>query len=474
MSRGNAGIWLRKISGAIAMDRRRRSKLLLLMQVGLNVAGFALLFLIIWFIFYRYNLQTAFLYKKGTAILIFIYSALYFILCQIYGGHNVGHLRLSEIIYSQFISMLFVNVITWLQICLIDRAVVAASPMVILSVADTAFIFIWSFLCNRSFQKYNSAKKMVVVYGGNEPSALISKMKCYEYKFKIVSMVKVESSFKELLPKLSRRYGLVLSGVEPSIAKEITRYCFENSMPLYVIPDAADIIMKGSSTINLLDTPLFLCESGEMSLLNEILKRAFDLAAAAVACVIFSPIMLLTAAAIKLGDGGPVLFKQKRLTTLEKEFYVYKFRSMVVDAEGDGKARLALENDDRITPVGKFIRRVRIDELPQIFNILMGDMSIVGPRPERPEIASEYEKTIPEFGYRLKVKAGLTGYAQVLGRYNTTPYDKLMWDLMYIENYSFYLDLKIIMMTIKILFMPESTAGFESGDESNSFAGKQM
>ena len=140
-------------------------------------------------------------------------------------------------------------------------------------------------------------------------------------------------------------------------------------------------------------------------------------------------------------------------------FKVYKFRSMRTDAESDGVARLAGENDDRITPVGKVIRKVRIDELPQILNVLKGDMSIVGPRPERPELAAENEKIMPEFSYRLKVKAGLTGYAQVLGKYNTTPYDKLRLDLMYIEQYSFLLDLKLILMTIKILFVPESTEG---------------
>ena len=154
-----------------------------------------------------------------------------------------------------------------------------------------------------------------------------------------------------------------------------------------------------------------------------------------------------------------MFYTQERLTKDGRIFKVYKFRSMRTDAESAGVARLAGENDDRITPVGKIIRKVRIDELPQILNILKGDMSIVGPRPERPELAAENEKEMPEFRYRLKVKAGLTGYAQVLGKYNTTPYDKLRLDLMYIEQYSFLLDLKLILMTIKILFISESTEG---------------
>ena len=169
--------------------------------------------------------------------------------------------------------------------------------------------------------------------------------------------------------------------------------------------------------------------------------------------------MLVTAIAIKAYDGGPVLYSQKRLTTGGRVFKVYKFRSMIVDAEKKSGATLAKKNDSRITPIGKFIRKVRIDELPQLINILKGDMSFVGPRPERPEIAQKYEKTMSEFKYRLKVKAGLTGYAQVMGKYNTTPYDKLKLDLMYIEHQSLMLDLRIFFMTVKTCFIPEATEG---------------
>ena len=167
--------------------------------------------------------------------------------------------------------------------------------------------------------------------------------------------------------------------------------------------------------------------------------------------------MLIVALAVKLCDGGDIIYRQKRLTIDNREFYIYKFRSMIADAEKSGVPQLAKDYDNRITPVGRVIRSCRIDELPQLFNILKGDMSIVGPRPERPELAKEYEKTIPEFGYRLKVKAGLTGYAQVIGTYDTTPYDKLKMDLMYIENYSFRLDLQLMLMTLKTMFFPNKT-----------------
>ena len=176
--------------------------------------------------------------------------------------------------------------------------------------------------------------------------------------------------------------------------------------------------------------------------------------------------MILIALAIKLYDGGPVFYKQPRLTKDKQIFMILKFRSMKMDSEVKG-AQLAKKEDDRITPVGKLIRRIHFDELPQIFNILKGDMSLVGPRPERPEIAALYSERIPEFDYRLKVKAGLTGYAQVYGKYNTTPYDKLKLDLFYIENYSFFLDLKLLLMTVKIFFQKEVSEGVDD-DQINA------
>ncbi len=171
--------------------------------------------------------------------------------------------------------------------------------------------------------------------------------------------------------------------------------------------------------------------------------------------------MLLTAIAVKACDGGPVLYKQIRCTRGARKFTIYKFRSMRIDAEKDGVARLASKGDSRITPVGKFIRKVRLDELPQLFNILKGDMSFIGPRPERPEIIEQYLEIMPEFAYRMKVKAGLAGFAQVYGKYNTTPYDKLKLDLIYIEKYSIMLDLKLMLLTLKVLFWPDSTEGVE-------------
>ncbi len=217
--------------------------------------------------------------------------------------------------------------------------------------------------------------------------------------------------------------------------------------------------------MNLFDSPLLLSRNEGMTIEQLFIKRLVDIVGALIGIVIASPLFLIISVLISLTDKGPIFFKQARLTRDDKVFYIYKFRTMIQEAEKDGVARLAEEGDSRILPIGHFLRRTRLDELPQLFNILRGEMSLVGPRPERPELVEEILKDIPEFTYRTKVKAGLTGYAQIYGKYNTTAYDKLKLDLTYIRNYSFLLDLKLIFMTPKIMFMKEATEGVQSNIE---------
>ena len=445
-------------------DLRRKNKFKIVLDIFINVLGLALLFTVIWFLFYRYNLSAGFLYKKGTFALILIYSVLYFLFASLYGGHNLEYYRTTEIIYSQCLSMLIVNVITWVQICLIDRRFVAVLPIIILTVLDVAFIAVWSVICVRRFRKRSVPRELTLLYSGKLPYELEAKLKHYQYKFKVKNHVDVSCGFDKVVEQLDVHDGVMLADIDPVLKEQIINHCFERKMPICLVPSAAEIVLRSAYTISLLDTPVLICRKGELSLLEEFIKRCFDIVVSGCALVVLSPVMLAIAIAIKLYDRGPVFYKQTRLTIHGATFELIKFRSMIVDAEKDGVARLAKANDSRITPLGAILRRFRLDELPQLINIIKGEMSIVGPRAERPEIAAQYEKEIPEFAYRLKVKAGLTGYAQVLGRYNTTPYDKLMWDLMYIESYSVLMDLKIIMMTIKILFMPESTAGVGEND----------
>ena len=269
-------------------------------------------------------------------------------------------------------------------------------------------------------------------------------------------MINISEGYDAVIERISHYEAIVIGDIPSVYRNKFLKYCYANSIRCYSIPKISDIMIKSSTTINLFDTELMLFRNRGLTAEQSLLKRATDIVFSCIILVVFSPILLLVAVLIKLYDGGPVFYKQERLTYNHKVFMIYKFRSMRVDSEKTG-AQLAKKNDDRITPVGHVIRSLHIDELPQLFNILKGDMAFVGPRPERPEIAELYKKSIPEFDFRLKMKAGLTGYAQVFGKYSTTPYDKLKLDLTYIETYSLKLDLKLLMLTFKILFQKENT-----------------
>ena len=289
------------------------------------------------------------------------------------------------------------------------------------------------------------------------------KINTREDKYNICATVDIRKGMDYVFAQIQKYEAVIIGDIESGDRNHIMKYCFENGIRAYMLPKISDIILRGSDDIHLFDTPLLLARNNGFSFEQKVMKRITDIVFSIILIVLTSPIMLVTAICIKLYDGGSPIHQQTRLTMGGKEFDVYKFRSMVMDAEKDGIARLAAEGDVRVTPIGKIIRRTRIDELPQLFNILKGDMSLVGPRPERPQIAAEYREYMPEFDYRLKVKGGLTGFAQIYGKYNTTPYDKLKLDLMYIENYSLRLDFKLILMTIKVVFMKESTEGVAAG-----------
>ncbi len=181
-------------------------------------------------------------------------------------------------------------------------------------------------------------------------------------------------------------------------------------------------------------------------------KRLFDLFLSVVGCVILSPLMLVAALGVRLESKGPVIFKQERLGLHGKTFVSYKFRSMRIDAENGGPA-WARKNDTRVTRFGRFLRKYHIDELPQLINILRGDMSFIGPRPERAYFYSQFERDIPDFGDRLAVKPGLTGWAQVNGGYDISPSEKFRYDKEYIRRFSFRMDVRILFRTVTVVLL---------------------
>ena len=401
-------------------------------------------------------------FVNGKYLLTLVYVFLNLILFSYCDGFKYGHIKLIDVTISQWISMFILNFVTYFQLCLIANHMMTPVPMLMLTVIDLVVTFGLSYVFTAIYHRYCIPKRMILIYGKDDEPSLKQKMETRSDKYQINRMMSCyEYSFDEIKEAIREYDAVVLHDVDANIRNDLLNFCYGNSIRTYSVPNLTDVIYSGSEDIMLFDTPLKLVRGRGLTPAQRFAKRAMDLTLCLIAMIPSSLIMLIIAIAIKLEDGGSVFYRQKRITKDGKPFDILKFRSMIENAEADGKPHPATDNDDRITKVGKIIRALRVDELPQLINIIKGEMSIVGPRPERVEHCVMYGAEIPEFEFRNKVKGGLTGYAQVYGKYNTTAMDKLKLDLMYIENYSLALDLRIILMTIRIMFKKESTEGFE-------------
>ena len=420
------------------------------------------LFWYTWLFQYSSDIELPF-FNRGNTLLVIVYAVMLVAFTILYGGYKVGYLSGANVTYSQLLALLFVNGLMYFQISLIGRGLADPAPMFVLTVVEVIVTLLWVHLAAKVYYSLYAPKRLAAVTGGDSGQHLINKMNARKDKYEICAVVSAEKDLAEIVESVRLYDGVVVSDVKGEKRNDILKFCFEHSIPAYLAPKISDILLRGAVRVHLFDTPLLLCANSGFTTEQQFLKRTVDVTVAAFALTVLWPLMAAVAVGIKLYDGGPILYRQDRLTQGGKVSTLYKFRSMVVNAEKDGIARMAAQNDARVTPIGRFIRKVRIDELPQLFNVVAGDMSLVGPRPERPEIAAQYAQAMPEFSFRTKVKAGITGYAQVLGRYNSTPYDKLKLDLLYIENYSLLMDLKLMLLTLKILLMPESTEGVADG-----------
>ena len=447
------------------MNQREQFKRIIKFMSSLTVIAMQMsLYWIVWLYHYNSNIELPF-FRKGNWLMVALYGVLLFFFVHIYGGLKVGYLRKGEIIYSQILGLFCVNAITYIQICLLDRHFVNAGPLFIITVLQMAVIVLWASFFQWIYSKMFPPRKMILIYGERPAFGLMNKIRTRDDKYNICETVNVKKGMEYVASRIQDYDSVIIGDIPCQARNHILKYCFEHSIRTYILPKISDIMLRGADDINLFDSPLLLARNQGFTFEQKVMKRTMDIVLSLIGIVLSSPLMLLTALAILIQDGAPVIHKQTRLTMGGKEFCVYKFRSMKVDSEKTG-AQLAKKDDDRITPVGHVIRALHIDELPQLFNILKGDMAFVGPRPERPEIAELYKKSIPEFNFRLKMKAGLTGYAQVFGKYSTTPYDKLKLDLTYIENYTFALDLMIIIQTVKILFQKENSEGVDGGQKT--------
>lgn len=413
----------------------------------------------VWINFYNPYLPTPF-YKLGNYFLFALLLLIYVSFVKVYGGFMVGTATVPDLIFSQIIAICFLEGISYIVFSLLSYRLVSIWPFILIILAFSSFAAIWVIVIDFIYFKLHAPKKTIVVFNNVDSYLSLKGIRSMDKRFRVIRTVNSEkTTLEELFDYMKNLDAVFLCGVPSDYRNEVVKHCIATGKVAYVKPKISDTIIRGGRTIQLMNIPVYRCKRSDASLIYTFIKRVGDIVISAVGLVVLSPVILITAICIKAEDGGPVFYKQKRLTLNGKEFDVIKFRSMRVDAEKDGKARLAAEDDDRITKVGKIIRKCRIDEIPQILNILSGSMSIVGPRPERPEIMEEYKDSLPEFALRLQVKAGLTGYAQVYGKYNTPPYDKVQMDLMYVANQSLFEDFRLILMTIKIMLTPSSTEG---------------
>ncbi len=435
-------------------------------ECALEVLLLCVLYYYVWKIGYQKASFPDF-FANGEYVLSGIYGVLLILLFNNLDGFLYDQKKYTDLLIGQLLALFIVNFVTYFQLCLIANQMISPLPMLTLLVFECLLACFVLFVYKKIYYRFFAPHNMLLVYGTDNAVALKIKMDTRKDKYNIKKLISTTEGYEAICNKIRNFDAVILNDLQPQIRNDLLKFCFEQGIRTYVAPKISDIMIRGGKVVNLFDTPLLCISMNGMTLAQKICKRALDILLSSLALLIASPVLLIVALAIKLEDGGPVFYRQKRLTINDKEFEILKLRSMIPNAEKQtGAVWSAGESDPRITKVGRFVRATRLDELPQLINILKGDMSVVGPRPERRVFVDQFCKEMPEFAYRTRVKGGLTGYAQVYGKYNTTPYDKLRFDLMYIENYSLLMDIKLIILTVKIIFLKESTEGVEVTEQN--------
>lgn len=429
-------------------------------KIAFNLANILLCEIIFLFTLMSGYTNYFFYYSNGYVVFFILYLALFIIVGRLFDAFQIGDTTTTDLFLSHSLALLVVNFFMYIILCLITLRIIPILPIVLMQIVEMALMAIVLLMENRYFRRIVPPIRLVAIYG-EEHHGLIGKLNnIRDLSMSVVKTIDLKKlDYSKIDKILTDVDGIVTLDVHHENKKKLFKICYDKKLLVYDVPSITDMLLASSNILHIVDTPLLKINKFGPGQLERIIKRMIDIIGSLILIILTSPIMLFTAIAIKLEDGGDVLYKQVRLTENEKRFKIYKFRSMIMNAEKKTGAVLAKQNDNRITKVGNFIRKTRFDELPQLINILNGDMSFVGPRPERPEIFEEICKTMPEFKYRLVVKAGLTGYAQIYGKYNTSLRDKLLLDLYYIENYSIIDDIKLLLLTLKIVFNKESTEG---------------
>ena len=425
----------------------------------LEVVLLALTYYVVWRNSYPSYLFHDFQHR-GKFVLMGLYALILLLVMRMSEGFKYGYYKLTDVLISQWVALVIVNFITYWQMSLIANGMIAVKPFVWMTLIEIVIASVCCVLFNFVYEWLHDQKSILMIYGTENALQLAGKTNARLSGYRVDGTIYVEENMGTIFDMMAGYDAVLINDVPPRRRNKILKYCYNNNKEVYIVPKISDIVIRGAEDFTLLDTPIITIKHDGLTMGQRIVKRTFDIILCIIALIPASIIILIAAIAIKIEDGGPVFFVQRRVTRDGEVFGLLKLRSMIVGADKHG-VNPTVEHDARITKVGHIIRPTRIDELPQLFNILSGKMSIVGPRPERVEHVRQYSEAIPEFVFREKVKAGLTGYAQIYGRYNTTAYDKIRLDLTYIQNYSFILDIKLVIRTLRVLFQKESTEGFD-------------
>ena len=428
-------------------------------EVILLLAVYTLLYAYLWNTLYENSIRIPF-FRRGNIAMIFAYPLMLMVFGKIFGIYNGAVARRVDMVFSNVFNVLVVNTIIYFILVALLRHYPKVAPLAMLTVAETIIAILWVIgvktLNNIFFPPHN----LLLIHGNYSLKELVLHVNERSERYSIAEEVNVSEGMEKITEMIDKYDAVLISDLPAETRNDILKYCYDIGKRIYMLPKITDIIVASSDQIHLFDNVAYISKNYGLSQDQRMIKRLLDIIVSAAMIILTSWAMALIAIAIKIDDRGPVFYRQERLTIDGKVFMIIKFRSMRMDAEKMGP-QLSTKHDPRVTRVGRFLRAAHLDELPQLFNVFAGSMSMVGPRPERPEISREYTRNVPEFNYRLKVKAGLTGYAQVYGRYNSTPYNKLRLDLTYIQNYSVWLDIKCMVMTIKILFQREAREGID-------------
>ncbi len=447
--------------------------------------SFTLYILLGFVFFYCLSLNNPFLVRisRTLATTVLTFTAMTVAMHAVYGGYDVGHKKNKPVISALISAVAITDLVSYVQMEIMNvnennRAHLTLFGtdllfLLLCYVIQVLLIILFVRLGNQLYFHFTPPLSCLLILGDPEQEeSLRSKIGQYKLQWRVDDVAMFYSpDLKERIEKAD----IVFLGQLPFGAKfTLLKMCYDDRKDVMCKAEMEEIMLCNARPAIVDDAAFLSMKYSKITMFQRIVKRLGDISVSLLALVLFSPFILLISIMIKLEDGGPVIFKQDRLTLAGRSFTIRKFRTMVPHDEPEDDLQVSVAEDDpRITKVGSFLRRYRLDEIPQFVNILKGEMSLVGPRPEMMANVTRYKMDLPAFVYREKMKAGLTGYAQIEGRYNTSAEDKLMLDMMYIESFSIWLDVKLLLRTFTLILKKDSTQGFQKSPGSNINATKE-